>query len=365
MSVSRISSGILPIVFLLAWAATALGDDLPPPSETPVPPSSAPAPEHQPDAAAASDGHPDEHDHPPHEVNPEGDHDHAVHPPHGSLGNVGAKLANPLADLWSISTNWQGPTFFDGDLNTGDPELGGSMVFQPVLPIPLYGKGEKEWRMITRPVLPIIFSQPVPALGSPPSLTNLGRFNNIGGLGDMELPLLPVPPWASWGLPKNLILALGPNFYFPTGTSKKLSQQQFGLGPGLVVGWKTKLWTAVAFPSYFWHIGDRGDRQKTTKDLSRLDLLYAFTLNLPDAWQLGLNPTISYNHRAQKGDRWNVPIGLFGGKTIKVGRTPVNIKVGVEYSVVSEDTFGKRANFRFQITPVIPSLIKKPIFGGG
>jgi hypothetical protein len=31
---------------------------------------------------------------------------------------------------------------------------------------------------------------------------------------------------------------------------------------------------------------------------------------------------------------------------------------------VSQDTFGKRAILRFQITPVIPSLIKKSIFGG-
>jgi hypothetical protein len=42
---------------------------------------------------------------------------------------------------------------------------------------------------------------------------------------------------------------------------------------------------------------------------------------------------------------------------------PLNIKAVVEYSVVSEDTFGKRAAFRFEITPVIRSLITEPIFG--
>ena len=47
----------------------------------------------------------------------------------------------------------------------------------------------------------------------------------------------------------------------------------------------------------------------------------------------------------------------------KIGKLPVNIKVGVEYSVVSPDDFGERAQFRFQITPVIPGLIKKAIFG--
>jgi hypothetical protein len=64
------------------------------------------------------------------------------------------------------------------------------------------------------------------------------------------------------------------------------------------------------------------------------------------------------------GDKWTVPVGVFAGKTIKVGRTPVNIKLGIEYSVVSPDTFGKRAQIRLQLTPVIPGLVQSPIFGG-
>jgi len=43
---------------------------------------------------------------------------------------------------------------------------------------------------------------------------------------------------------------------------------------------------------------------------------------------------------------------------------PVKIQATAEYSVVSPDDFGKRFGFRFDITPVIPGLIQKPIFGG-
>jgi hypothetical protein len=32
------------------------------------------------------------------------------------LGNVGAKIANPVSDMWSIQFNVQGPTFNDGDV---------------------------------------------------------------------------------------------------------------------------------------------------------------------------------------------------------------------------------------------------------
>ena len=91
--------------------------------------------------------------------------------------------------------------------------------------------------------------------------------------------------------------------------------------------------------------------------------MYQFVYNLPDAWQVGFNPTITYNDQAKSKNKWNVPVGLFVGKTVKWGKMPINIKVGVEYSVVSQDTFGKRAAFRFQITPVIPALIQNPIFG--
>jgi hypothetical protein len=84
---------------------------------------------------------------------------------------------------------------------------------------------------------------------------------------------------------------------------------------------------------------------------------------LGDAWQVGMNPTITYNDKATSNNKWSVPVGLYVGKTIKWGKMPVNIKVGGEYSVVSPDTFGKRFSFRFQITPVIEGLIKNPIFG--
>jgi hypothetical protein len=56
--------------------------------------------------------------------------------------------------------------------------------------------------------------------------------------------------------------------------------------------------------------------------LPRNHPLYFWWWNLPNAWQIGLNPTITYDHRAPSGDQWNVPIGLFGSKTIMVGKTP-------------------------------------------
>jgi hypothetical protein len=62
-----------------------------------------------------------------HEVDP---HPHAEdskvgdtkyqHSEHGGLAEIGRKLANPLAALWSLSANFETPKFYDGDVNQGD-----------------------------------------------------------------------------------------------------------------------------------------------------------------------------------------------------------------------------------------------------
>jgi hypothetical protein len=208
--------------------------------------------------------------------------------------------------------------------------------------------------MITRPIIPIIFSQPIPQ-------GTQDEFKSAAGIGDIEIPLLLNLPTRIAG---NWIIGAGPVFDFPTATPNSLGAQQYSVGPAVVFGYKTKLFTAVVFPNYFFGVGDRGDRKATTPTTSKLSLLYALTFNLPQAWQVGLNPTISYNNNASPGNKWNVPVGLFAAKTIALGRVPFKIQAGLEYSVVSPNEFGKRAAFRFVMTPVIPGLVQNPIFGG-
>jgi hypothetical protein len=272
-------------------------------------------------------------------------------PEHGSLGNIGAKLANPVSDLWALNMSFNMPQFYDGDANTGDPQLGATMLLQPILPIPLHGTGDAAWRLVTRPVIPLIFSEPIP--------TGFNEFDHKGGIGDIQLPLLVNLPERYSG---NFLLGAGAVGLFPSATDDDLGQDQWALGPAAVFGYKTKSLTAGVFPNYFWKVGSSG-QDDDTPDISQGSMLYFLIFNLPNAWQIGMNPTITYNDKAKPDNRWNVPVGLFAAKTIKFGKLPVNIKAGLEYSVVSPDAFGQRAQFRFQITPVIQSLIKNPIFG--
>lgn len=58
---------------------------------------------------------------------------------HGSAAEVGAKLSDPTSNVWAMFKQF-GITTSDGDFNTNDPEIGGNMIFQPIMPIPLFGE---------------------------------------------------------------------------------------------------------------------------------------------------------------------------------------------------------------------------------
>jgi hypothetical protein len=224
------------------------------------------------------------------------------------------------------------------------------LIAQPVLPIPLYGEGKSVWRVILRPVVPIIFSTPVPK--------GFNEFDDKSGIGDIQLPLVFALPTSIAG---NWILGAGPVFEFPTASKDDLGADQYSMGPAVAVGYHTKKWTAVIFPNYFWKIGEsgQGDKQDTNKGT----LFYQFLYNLEDGWQVGTNPTISYNDNATSGNKWTVPVGLTISKTTKVGNTPVNFKLAAEYAIVSPDAFGQRWALRLHVIPVVKGLIENPIFG--
>ena len=265
------------------------------------------------------------------------------------VAETGKKLSNPVADVWAFFSRFA-VNFADGDVNSGNSRVGGAMIFQPILPVPLYGKGASRWSLITRPTLPVVFSQPVP--------TGLNTFDHNGGLGDLLLPTVIAPPTGNW------IFGAGPAFLFPTATDDAFGRQQWGIGPSLVVGYRTEAATFGVFGQYYLGIGSTGGRRPGVQDASYMNLLYFLSVNLPNAWQFGFDPTITYDARATSGNKWNVPVGLLVTKTTLLGKLPVKFNFGLEYSVVSQDLYGDRAKLVLEVIPVIPALIRRPVLGG-
>jgi hypothetical protein len=286
------------------------------------------------------------------------DDDHGHHPgdqpgsggEHGSLAEIGKKLSNPMSNVWALFTEFD-LSFNNGNANQGDDKIGSLMNFQPIMPFPLYGEGDDQWKMIVRPAIPIQFAAPRP--------DGVNNTNYDAGIADITLPFFFTPP------APHLIVGLGPAFVLPTSSKVQFGRRQWQAGAGGILGYKNEDLTIGLNPEYFWGVGGRGDQGSNIENASHMALLYFVFINLPNAWQVGANPVITYDHKASRGNKWNVPVGLLIAKTTKVGKMPVKFQFGAEYSVVSQDDFGKRFLLKLNITPVIQGLVKNPIFGGG
>ena len=267
------------------------------------------------------------------------------------LAEVGRKLANPVSDVWALFTEFDF-TFNGGDASHGiEDEFAFSTLFQPVMPIKL----TDSWKLITRPTIPIIWTSPVPTPAGGGGID----FDRRIGLGDILLPLILSPNAGLHFGGGEFVSGLGPSFVFPTSTDDAFGNQKWEIGPAAVAVFKTKKTTTGVFPQYWFGYADRGGDRPSS---SHGEFLYFFFYDLPEAWQIGTNPTISFDAKATTGNKWNVPIGMTIAKTTRIGKMPVKFQLGVEYSVVSQDFYGKRGMIKLIIIPVIPDLIKKPLF---
>jgi hypothetical protein len=219
--------------------------------------------------------------------------------PESDLAETGKKLSNPISDVWALFTEFD-LNFADGDVNTGNSKAGSKLIFQPILPVPLFGKGANRWNFITRPTIPVLFSQAVP--------TALDSFDHSGGLGDIQFPTVISPPMGNW------LIGAGPAFLLPTASDDAFGRHQWGVGPAAVVGYQTKSAIFGAFGQYYLGVGSTGSREPGVGEASYMHLLYFLFVNLPNAWQFGFDPTITYDARATSGNKWNVPVGLAARK---------------------------------------------------
>jgi hypothetical protein len=267
---------------------------------------------------------------------------------HGDLAALGASLSDPTSDTWALFTEFD-LSFSRGDLSDHDYKAGGDVIFQPIMPF----RVTKDWKLLTRPTVPFSIGAPIPRGVKPDGDTD---FDYKNGLGDISLPLMfsPVPKAGqaySW--------ALGPTLQFPTHTSTELGTKTWEAGPAAVLSYKTKKLTVGVLGQYWWSYSEYDSDQPSTSHGSVLPFFY---YNLPDAYQVGFNPSMTYNEKADSDNNWNVPIGVTVAKMTLLGKQPVKFQLGAEYSVKRQDDFGPEWKVKLNVIPVIASLQKNPWF---
>jgi len=138
---------------------------------------------------------------------------------------VSHKLSDPTSNVWALFTEFD-LSFNNGNATGGNDVLGSLMNFQPILPVPIYGEGTDQWKVIVRPAVPIQFAAPRPDGGN--------NTNCDGGLADIFFPMLAIPPLSESH--PNMIFGIGPTFVFPTSSKVQLGRRQWQAGPAGVVG---------------------------------------------------------------------------------------------------------------------------------
>ena len=254
--------------------------------------------------------------------------------PGASASELNKQLSNPVTSLWSLTFQFNNFRLDNGQWNY-------NLQFQPVLPVGL----TKDLNLITRPVIPLY--------NSVPHATAPGDYERTTGFGDIVLlELLSPADSGKW------ILGVGPTFIFPTASSTFTGQGKWQAGPALVVGYLTDKFIAGVFPQQWWSFAGDADRA----DTSQMNLQPFFAWFFGEGWSVGYSGNILANWKASSSERWTVPVGVAVGKVVKLGRLPVKIQLAGQYMPIHPSNVGQEWNIQFVLTPVIPKLIKEPLF---
>jgi hypothetical protein len=220
-----------------------------------------------------------------------------------------AKLAqNPVGNL--ISVPFQNNT----NLNFG-PEKGTQNVLniQPVIPISV----NSDWNIITRTILPVVS---MPSLGPGDSRTN--------GIGDVQLTAFLSP-----AQPGHWIWGVGGVVQLPTHSNSELGNDNWGLGPSVVLLrlQKGNPWVYGALVNNIWSVG--GSDSSYNNGLIQPFLNY----NFPDGFYLTSAPLVTVNWKADGGQKLTLPVGGGVGKIFHFGKLPVNTQLSAYYNAVAPD----------------------------
>ena len=247
------------------------------------------------------------------------------------LAKLNRELDNPLAKYWSLVFQ-ENLTINQGDAIDGNV-ISNTVFFQPALPIP-FGKNLV---FTARPVFPLV-TQPdfsVDATGG----------KKVTGFGDIQMAALIGP-----GNAKGWVWGGGATFVFPTASDSNLGQGKYQMGPTVMIFHMGEKWNKGIFIQHWWSYAGHDDRNEVvTKDIQ-----YVLRKNLKGA-SIGMGTSIRIDWTKDIDEGLTIPIGLGYTRTVRMGKTPVKLRIEPQYSIIRPDNYGNVWNLRIQIAPVLKS----------
>ena len=240
-----------------------------------------------------------------------------------SAVELAKKTQNPVSDLISLPFQYN-LGFNYGPYNRAQHVLN----IQPVVPLKISG----DWNLITRTILPVL-NQPKPR-----------EDDSKFGIGDLNTTLFLSP-----SKPGEVIWGVGPILSFPTATDEILGTEKWSAGISGVVLTMPGRWVFGALANNLWSYAGASDRGSVNQFL----LQYFINYNFEDGWYFTSAPIITANWRADKDDKWTIPIGGGFGKIFRIGNLPLNGSFAAFYNIIRPDS-GPEYSLRFQLSFLFP-----------
>lgn len=245
---------------------------------------------------------------------------------------------NPIANL--ISLPFENITNF----GIGPADRNQNVLnIQPVLPFSL----SKDWNLITRWIMPIIYQPlPVPQPPGPPV-----QLTGVSGLGDLNPSffLSPKKGKVTWGV--------GPTFVFPTATNTTfLGQGKVSMGPSVVALVQPAHFTIGFLVNNYWSVAGHSNANKPA--VNQFLLQWFFNYNMKKGWYLVTAPINTANWRAANNSVWTVPLGGGVGRIMKLGFQPVNLTVQF-YGNAVHPPGASPWGLKFEFVLLFPKLSKE------
>ena len=162
------------------------------------------------------------------------------------------------------------------------------------------------------------------------------------GLGPTSFTafLSPSTPTNGW------LWGAGPIAQLPTATDSSLGSNVWGLGPAVVVVKMEGPIVAGVLVNDVFSLGGTSGPGGTR--YSVLTINPFFNYNFAGGWFVGTVPIITANLDAP-GAKWTLPVGLQGGRLVKIGnKLPVNMLIGAYYNALRPD-YGATWQLRAQV----------------
>jgi len=235
------------------------------------------------------------------------------------------QVSNPISSLISV------PLQLNYDTGLGPNDDGGRVQLnvQPVIPVSI----SKDWNMISRTIVPIIYQSGVfPGEGS-----QLGTGDVLQSL--FFSPKAHTASGWIWGI--------GPALSVPLASDDLLGTGKWSAGPtGIALRQTDSGWTYGALINQIWSFAGDGDRS----DVSSLFLQPFLAKAIGKGRTITLNSESSYDWKA---GQWTVPLILTYSKVSKIGKQPVSFAGGFRYFADAPDD-GPQWGVRFAVTLLFP-----------